>query len=265
MTPLVCTIRSAMNPSSPQSHSVALDMAEMPVAQPEKLLYPERSLTERTVGDYLSEADSSSTEDDEEEEEQQPPFQPLVQNEPPRARSILKASSEEIPVCSNRKSWKSLPEPNTIQVRAQVVTITEDDDESRRKRQLNVGFAQVCIREYDQTLGDNPSVSYGPPISLDWGYVERDPMCIDQYEAYRAPRRSLRQLCMNYYTRRNLLMWKYQVEEKEIKAATKQADKAKRGRAVTKYLLPYSKLEDFVTSAGRKAKRVVVKTKSANV
>ncbi|KAL7475123.1 hypothetical protein ACHAW6_001049 [Cyclotella cf. meneghiniana] len=34
----------------------------------------------------------------------------------------------------------------------------------------NVSFSHVAIREYEITLGDNPSVSSGAPISLGWNY-----------------------------------------------------------------------------------------------
>jgi hypothetical protein len=124
-----------------------------------------------------------------------------------------------------------------------------------KKRSSNVGFASVQIREYDQTIGDNPSVSYGPPISLDWEYTQLESVTLEQYEAHRAPRRTLRQMCMNYYTRRNVLTFKCGYQEEEVKMASKEADKCKRERAVTKYFLPYAKVEDFVSSAGRKAKR----------
>lgn len=35
-----------------------------------------------------------------------------------------------------------------------------------------VGFTSVQIREYPRILGDNPSVSTGPPITLSWNYDE---------------------------------------------------------------------------------------------
>uniref|UniRef100_A0A7S2A3E3 Uncharacterized protein n=1 Tax=Trieres chinensis TaxID=1514140 RepID=A0A7S2A3E3_TRICV len=38
---------------------------------------------------------------------------------------------------------------------------------SEKKR---VRFHSVEVREYTQCLGDNPSCSVGPPISLDWNY-----------------------------------------------------------------------------------------------
>ena len=170
-------------------------------------------------------------------------------------RSILKATSDEIPI-SKKACWLNLPKPDLSNI-PRSASAPEARDVAQQRRRSSVVFDSIQVREYEQTLGDNPSVSYGPPITLDWKYEENDPMPLDDYEHYRAPRRSLRQLCMNYYTRRNLLMWSFGYTEAELDKATKQMEKAKRARAVTKYFLPIAKVEDFVTSAGRKAKRAV--------
>lgn len=34
----------------------------------------------------------------------------------------------------------------------------------------NVSFSHLQVREYEVTLGDNPSVSSGAPVSLGWNY-----------------------------------------------------------------------------------------------
>lgn len=186
-----------------------------------------------------------------------PCFKPLVSSTKSSRRrsSILKPCSEEIPINLKGKPFKSLPPPDMSKIQsASVTTATSQDQPTRRKRH-NVGFSTIEIREYNQTIGDNPSVSYGPPISLDWEYNVLETITLEHYEAHRAPRRSLRQMCLNYYTRRNVLTFKFGYSEQEVKAASKLADKSKRERAVTKYFLPYAKVEDFVTSAGRKAKR----------
>jgi len=177
--------------------------------------------------------------------------QPQKTTERQRSSSILKPSSEEIPISLKGKPFKSLPPPDMSKIK----TATKVEERPRLRRQHSVGFASVVIREYDLTIGDNPSVSYGPPISLDWDYTQLASVTLEHYEAHRAPRRSLRQMCMNYYTRRNVLTYKFGYTEEQVKQASKQADKSKRERAVTKYFLPYAKVEDVLTSAGRKAKR----------
>lgn len=216
------------------------------------------SETSSTVSSYEENEDDEELEDTTRMREQEKPcFKPLVSSSQRKIRSsILKPSSEEIPINLKGKPFKSLPPPDMSKVqRLSSTVIVEEEEERQQQKCSNVGFASVQIREYDQTIGDNPSVSYGPPISLDWEYTQLESVTLEQYEAHRAPRRTLRQMCMNYYTRRNVLTYKFGYEEDEVKAASKQADKAKRERAVTKYFLPYAKVEDFVTSAGRKTKR----------
>ena len=119
-------------------------------------------------------------------------------------------------------------------------------------------FNEIHLRFYDQCLGDHPSTSYGPPIALDWRYEEAEPIAIDEYEGNRGNRRTLRQLMVNYYARKNLLMWAYGYSEDDLKKATKEANKTAFKRSVTRYFLGVSKVEEVVRSAGRKAKRVVV-------
>mmetsp|Transcript_35007 Transcript_35007/g.73847 ORF Transcript_35007/g.73847 Transcript_35007/m.73847 type:complete len:199 (-) Transcript_35007:227-823(-) len=57
-----------------------------------------------------------------------------------------------------------------------------------------VGFACVQVREYFRILGDNPSVSAGPPITLSWSYDETpsDQCTIDEWELQRCNERRTR-------------------------------------------------------------------------
>mmetsp|Transcript_17467 Transcript_17467/g.23337 ORF Transcript_17467/g.23337 Transcript_17467/m.23337 type:complete len:167 (-) Transcript_17467:240-740(-) len=38
------------------------------------------------------------------------------------------------------------------------------------RTKTSVRFGRVDVREYELTLGDNPSCSNGPPLTLDWSY-----------------------------------------------------------------------------------------------
>jgi hypothetical protein len=51
------------------------------------------------------------------------------------------------------------------------------------ERRRAVGFGTVMVREYARSIGDNPSVSSGTPIGLDWSYFEPTLVDIDTFEA----------------------------------------------------------------------------------
>jgi hypothetical protein len=108
------------------------------------------------------------------------------------------------------QSMRSLSEASTAPI-----------GELRPKR--SVSFNEIHLRFYDQCLGDHPNTSYGPPIALDWKYEEAEPIAIDEYEGKRGNRRTLRQLMVNYYARKNILMWAYGYSEEDLKKATKEA------------------------------------------
>eukprot|EP00980_Cylindrotheca_fusiformis_P031677 scaffold26778_cov127-Cylindrotheca_fusiformis.AAC.1 len=124
----------------------------------------------------------------------------------------------------------------------------------------SVGFRSVIIREYQQTIGDNPSVSYGTPISLDWEYEQCAPLPLTLYEASRlGSKRSMRQLFLNHYQRKNLLIHKYGFSEAEVKAAKYETNRARSQRDKSKMMQisfrPLLVLEEARESAMRKVKR----------
>eukprot|EP00542_Grammatophora_oceanica_P015905 CAMPEP_0194036700 /NCGR_PEP_ID=MMETSP0009_2-20130614/9067_1 /TAXON_ID=210454 /ORGANISM="Grammatophora oceanica, Strain CCMP 410" /LENGTH=302 /DNA_ID=CAMNT_0038678569 /DNA_START=117 /DNA_END=1025 /DNA_ORIENTATION=+ len=186
-------------------------------------------------------------------------------------KSILKPVQhfEDLNIKEKRHSWKALPKPDMVSIRrrsslSSSVSSAASEPGVQKRRSSKVGFGDIKVREYTQTIGDHPSVSYGPPITLDWHYEEKDDMTLDDYELARAPRRSLRDMCMNYYQRKNRLMALYGHSEAELKQAKRDAERMQRQRAVTKAFLPWSMLEDAVESAARKTKRIGGKALTRN-
>lgn len=55
-----------------------------------------------------------------------------------------------------------------------------------------VNFDAVHIREHARILGDSPSVSVGPPISLSWDAEASSSFPIDEYESVRSYTRRAR-------------------------------------------------------------------------
>jgi hypothetical protein len=120
-----------------------------------------------------------------------------------------------------------------------------------------VKFSVVQIREYSQTLGDNPAVFYGAPIQLSWEYEEHGTMDIDQFEAHRGERRTPMEMVLSYMHRRNTLRKVYGFSEAELKSVEKETKKIKRQRATTNTMLIIMQVETALESAGRKARRLL--------
>ena len=157
-----------------------------------------------------------------------------------RRSSIMKRRFSDVSLIKmNRGSYKCLPRPDVEAIRQRSEEEQElTDRSSGESSNSSVAFGSVMIRSYAQTLGDNPSVSYGPPISLDWEYDEHPEVTLDDYEDKRAPRRSVRQMVLSYYMRKNILNWVYGVSEDELSAAHTQVKREKLRRTVTCTLVP---------------------------
>lgn len=108
-------------------------------------------------------------------------------------------------------------------------------------RRNNVSFNSVNVREYDRTIGDNPSCKSGPPISLDWSYSKKSEKSLDDYELERAASRvsSLRSIHLNKIKRRQMLSFHWGHSEEEMKTARKHTRKTQSQRRVTNHLLPF--------------------------
>lgn len=97
----------------------------------------------------------------------------------------------------------------------------EENDETSPVSTDSIGlksrikFSTIEVREFNRTLGDNPACTDGPPIALDWDFIDKKSMSIDEYEANRLPRKAHRHLLLSMHTRRNIMsrQYGYTVEE----------------------------------------------------
>lgn len=98
-----------------------------------------------------------------------------------------------------------------------------------------VRFSSVDVRDYSLCLGDNPSVSRGVPISLDWHYNEQRSVELDSYELDRSDSRrsSIAELKLPSLQRIQLVK-SLGYSRAEINEQTKEVQLAKQRRFSTR-------------------------------
>jgi len=178
-------------------------------------------------------------------------FTPPVQH--PLRSSLKPFSPDGIFVKQNKSVWLCLPPP-AVSPSVSTGTGFRTGTQTRTPRPT-VTFTNIHVRSYDQTIGDNPSVGYGPPITLDWYFVDNAPVSVHDYEAFRPLRRSPHQMMLSCYHRRNLLAYKCGASAQELKYAEQMVNKCKWQRTVTRTFLPAQILEEGWEKAARKLKK----------
>ena len=109
----------------------------------------------------------------------------------------------------------------------------------------HVTFYKVYIREYVQTLGDNPSVSSGPPLTLDWYYNDETKMLtIEEYEATRPERRSKLQLLVPRDLREKILKAECGVSRAQLAKTIRSVKAVQANRRQTVNNLKYAEAEE---------------------
>mmetsp|Transcript_2888 Transcript_2888/g.4135 ORF Transcript_2888/g.4135 Transcript_2888/m.4135 type:complete len:260 (+) Transcript_2888:203-982(+) len=98
---------------------------------------------------------------------------------------------------------------------------------------LSVSFSAVEIREYEIQMGDNPSVSSGPPLTIAWDYFNEAKIDIDVYEANCPDTRNRNQILLPYKERWRRLAEQAKLTDDEIFEETKKVNVARRLRAET--------------------------------
>lgn len=96
-----------------------------------------------------------------------------------------------------------------------------------------VSFGNVGVREFNRTVGDHPACTSGPPMTIDWMFVEQRPVTVDNYEGQQHGRRH-GLFAVPSEIRKEILQHGFQVPEEEILAAEKLATKAAKQREKTR-------------------------------
>ena len=128
-------------------------------------------------------------------------------------------------------------------------------DASARKR---VVFGNIQVREYNRTIGDNPSVRVGIPVALDWHFSELPVLSIDEYEGSRPPYKTM--LRLSSITRRNMLLNVWGYSEEDIASADKEVQKIKRRQSQGSASGAVENTTRKANSVGRKLRKGFMKS-----
>lgn len=129
----------------------------------------------------------------------------------------------------------------------------------QRKREKLVRFDRVEMREFDRTVGDNPSVTSGVPIGLDWRY-NPNPLVknLEDYESDRAPRRSKRELALDPTAREHMLLRDWGLTFRELNKVTIEADALRQQRYKSAVQNPIlQKRDEILETTMRRVSRVL--------
>ena len=134
-------------------------------------------------------------------------------------------------------------------------SFTEGEPNKPKKQ---VSFHSIEFREHPRELGDNPSVSIGPALSLGWYSEEHGSSCslsVDEYETARPPRRSRESLCVPLKVRQKMLKEEAGVSLREIMKAQREGNKIKHERRVTNANIDLDSAHFALEKCVRKVKR----------
>ncbi len=130
------------------------------------------------------------------------------------------------------------------------------------KSSLSVSFHNVRIREYPMTVGDNPAVSSGLAVTMDWDPLEQGSqvMELDEYEDSRPERRSMGQMRLPPSERREILR-RSGHSAREMQKGLKASNIARRQRTKTLGTLHLQPFEEIREKTSRAVGNALTSTK----
>ena len=126
---------------------------------------------------------------------------------------------------------------------------------------ITLTYNSVSIREYPMVPGDNPCVSRGVPLSIDWEHQWEGTFLLDIYEARKTPRSQLEMIVpaevRSQLLRQNGHAWK------DIQSSTKNASITRRQRIKTIERLPAEKFDENMERFTKVLKNMFKKNKDS--
>jgi hypothetical protein len=148
----------------------------------------------------------------------------------------------------------TIPPVKSLSNMSDCSTVATDMDSSSHESR-KVSFGSIQVREYERIVGDHPDTRIGVPISIGWGYHEKETVAIDTHEANKKPKIMLR---MSSITRKNILHEVFGIPEAELRSAEKEVQKIKKSRVNSiKQSEISAKTESALKGVGRKMKKAL--------
>ena len=131
----------------------------------------------------------------------------------------------------------------------------------RAANKKSVSWANIEFKHHAVVLGDNPSVSSGPPVALGPELLHIDSIPVSDYEASRPPRREKFQMALPRMTREDMLK-NHGYGRADFRHAEQQINKIKKNRKASASATLWEKLRHATTHP---SSRFVNKLKSLNL
>ena len=135
---------------------------------------------------------------------------------------------------------------------------------SRTDSSGSVRFEKLTFRNYPVVLGDNPSITSGPPISLDWQHGASYELSVEEYERSRPPRRDKKNMVLPKSVRQEWLLSEG-YSRGEMREAEKVALREQKNRLQTaKKRLVVHVMEEKSEALGRTLKNILRRRSGGN-
>ncbi len=119
-----------------------------------------------------------------------------------------------------------------------------------------VSFSTLEIREYGIIPGDNPAVTGGCPLSIDWVYDSVFTCSVENYEEVRPKTRSMTELRIPSREREETLR-RVGFSRRDIQEGTKNANITRHQRRRTEETMKLAPVQEFLERAKRKTLHLV--------